>query len=105
MSPGRSVSMKVRPVIAALMFVLCFPLFAQDAKPAGGDKPSEKPPEPKTFVKQHRMKIGAEEVAYTTTSEELFLTDGAGKNTASFFTIAYPQDGAKEDIRTVTVLF
>jgi len=97
--------MKVRPVIAALMFVLCFPLFAQDAKPAGGDKPSEKPPEPKKFVKQHRMKIGAEDVAYTTTSEEIFLKDGAGKNTASFFTIAYTKDGAKADDRPVTFVF
>jgi len=95
--------MKVRPLIAVLMFVLCFPLFAQDAKPA--DKPSEKPPEPKKFVKQHRMKIGSEDVAYTTTSEEIFLKDGAGKNTASFFTIAYTKDGAKADDRPVTFVF
>ena len=97
--------------------VLCFavslfvvPAIAQQPKPADkpADKPAaapEKPPEPLKFVKQHRMRLGNEDVAYTTTSEEIFLKDPAGKPTASFFTIAYTKDGARADDRPVTFVF
>ena len=95
--------------LLTLIAVLCLslPLAAQQPKPADkpADKPAEKPPEPMKFVKQHKMKIGSEDVAYTTTAEEIFLKDGAGKNTASFFTIAYIKDGAKADARPVTFVF
>jgi carboxypeptidase C (cathepsin A) len=97
---------KFAAILAALVF-LAFPLAAQDAKPADkpAEKPAEKPPEPKKFTKTHRMKIGAEDVAYTTTSEEVYLKDNAGKSTASFFTIAYTKDGAKAEERPVTFVF
>jgi len=95
-------------VLVVSLFLLTFPIVAQDAKPA--DKPAdkgaaEKPPEPMKFVKQHRMKLGGEDVAYTTTSEDVFLKDAAGKNTASFFTIAYTKDGARAEERPVTFVF
>lgn len=84
----------------ALLFLLCVvPLLAQDAKPP--EKPEEKPPEPKKFVRQHKMN----NIAYTTTSEEIFLKDAAGKNTATFFTIAYTKDGVKAEERPVTFIF
>jgi len=91
--------------VAVLGFAI--PLAAQEAKPAAppADKRAEKPPAPKKFVKQHRIRLGAEDVAYTSTSEEIFLQDAAGKNTASFFTIAYTKDGARAEDRPVTFVF
>ncbi|HJQ39919.1 MAG TPA: hypothetical protein VKB93_22480 [Thermoanaerobaculia bacterium] len=93
--------------IVLLALPLALPISAQDAKPADkpADKPAEKAPEPKKFVKPHKMKIGSEDVAYTTTAEEIYLKDGAGKNTANFFTIAYTKDGAKAEDRPVTFVF
>jgi carboxypeptidase C (cathepsin A) len=101
----------MRKFAASLFVVLAliaFPLASQDAKPA--EKPAdkgaaEKPPEPKKFVKSHRMKLGGEDVAYTTTSEEIYLKDGAGKSTASVFTIAYTKDGTRAEQRPVTFVF
>ena len=69
--------MMMRKLCAAVVIgvlSLSVPLAAQQApapaaKPA--DKPAEKPPEPKKFVKQHKMKMGSEDVAYTATAEEL----------------------------------
>ncbi|HKR65726.1 MAG TPA: hypothetical protein VJZ00_18490 [Thermoanaerobaculia bacterium] len=103
----------MRKVYAALFALLVVSLpavnsiGAQDSKPQDkpADKASEKPPEPKKFVKAHRIRLGSEDVAYTTTSEEIFLKDAAGKNTASFFTIAYTKDGARAEDRPVTFVF
>lgn len=76
---------------------------AKDAKPAAA---AEKPPEPAKFVKQHKIKFGTTDFAYTTTSEEIFLKDNDGKNTASFFTIAYTKDGvAHPEDRPLTFVF
>lgn len=93
--------------VVLLALPLALPIAAQDAKPADkpADKPAEKAPEPKKFVKPHKMKIGSEDVVYTTTAEEIYLKDGAGKNTANFFTIAYTKDGAKAEDRPVTFVF
>jgi carboxypeptidase C (cathepsin A) len=95
--------------LVALLVVLLavLPLAAQEAKPPekAAEKPAEKPAAPLKFVRQHRVKLGAEDVAYTTTSEEIFLQDGAGKPTASFFTIAYTRDGARAEERPVTFIF
>jgi len=97
---------------AALLLVLAMPLLAQDQpksdKPADakGAAAAEKPPEPAKFVRQHKMKIGAADFAYTTTSEEIFLKDGDGKNTATFFTIAYTKDGVSHpEERPITFVF
>jgi len=75
---------------------------APDAKAA--EKAAE--PVPVKFVKQHHMKVGATDFAYTTTSEEIFIKDNDGKNTASFFTIAYTKDGvARQEERPLTFVF
>lgn len=87
-------------------------LRADEQKPADkaaagkpGEK-AEKPPEPKKFVKQHHARIGDADVNYTTTSEEIFLKDNDGKDTASFFTIAYTKDGvARPEDRPVTFVY
>ena len=98
---------------AAMLLALALPVFAQDppkpdAKPADAKAaaPAEKPPEPAKFVKQHKMKIGGADFAYTSTAEEIFLKDADGKNTASFFTIAYTKDGvAHPEERPITFVF
>jgi len=93
-------------VRAAVISVLCllsaFPAAGQDAKPA--EKPAtgaaaEKPadPPPAKFVRQHTLRIGAGDLAYTTTAEEIYLKDKEGKSTASFFTISYVKDRAEPD--------
>src|ERR1043165_743781 len=75
----------------------------KDPKPAAA---AEKPPEPAKFVKQHKIKINGNRFAYTATSEEIFLKDNDGKNTASFFTIAYTKDGvAHPEDRPVAFVF
>ena len=89
-------------------------LRADDPKPAekagdkAGAKPGEKPekPEPKKFVRQHKARLGDAEVSYTTTSEEIFLKDNDGKETASFFTIAYTKDGvSRPEDRPLTFVY
>jgi carboxypeptidase C (cathepsin A) len=104
---NRSSFARAGALLVALLFSM--PLFAADAKPADAkpaeNKPAEKPPEPLKFVRQHRMRLGSEDVAYTTNAEEIFLKDAAGKNTASFFTIAYLKDGARAEERPITFVF
>src|SRR5258706_7371382 len=95
------------------LFLFIAPLRADDPKPQdkpaadkAGDKAPEKPPEPAKFVRQHKAKLGGAEVAYTTTAEEIFLKDNDGKNTASFFTIAYTKDGvARQEDRPITFVY
>ena len=97
--------------LAAMLAIAATAVFAQESKPTDkpADKPAaapEKPPEPAKFVKQHHMKIGSTDFAYTTTAEEIFLKDADGKNTASFFTIYYAKDGvANAESRPVTFVF
>jgi len=99
------------PAAALLLVLFSLPLAAdepkkdaKDAKPAAAS--AEKPPEPAKFVKQHKMKLGGADFAYTTTAEEIFLKDADGKNTASFFTIAYMKDGvAHPEDRPIAFVF
>src|SRR5258708_170348 len=71
-----------------------------------GERAPKKPPEPAKLVRQHKAKLGGAEVAYTTTAEEIFLKDNDGKNTASFFTIAYTKDGvARQEDRPITFVY
>ena len=88
--------------IAAL--AIAMPLFADEAKPADKEKPKEEPPA--KFVRQHRYRAGAADIAYTTTAEEILLKDGEGKNTARFFTISYTKDGVtNQETRPLTFVF
>ena len=100
--------------LLGLLFLFVAPLRADDPKPqdkpaadkTAADKGAEKPPEPVKFVRQHKMKLGGADVAYTTTAEEIFLKDADGKNTASFFTISYTKDGAiRQEDRPLTFVF
>lgn len=92
--------------LAAMLCVASTVALAQETKPAA--KPAEKPPEPPPakFVRQHHIKIGTGDLPYTTTAEEIYLKDGDGKSTASFFTIAYTKDGvANPETRPITFVF
>jgi carboxypeptidase C (cathepsin A) len=107
-APAASILLaRMRKLLTALLLA-ALPLFAQETKPSekpAEKAPAEKPPEPLKFVRQHRMKLGTENVAYTTTAEEIYLKDAAGKPTASFFTISYTRDGARAEERPVTFIF
>ena len=83
-------------ICAALlsMAILVLPAFAQD-KPA--DKPpaakaEEKPDPSAKFVKSHKIRAGNEDLAYTSTAEDIVLKDTDGKSTATFFTVSYTKD-------------
>src|SRR2546429_9492720 len=97
-------------IAAALlsMGILAMPAFAQD-KPA--DKPpaakaDEKPDPSAKFVKSHKIHIGNEALAYTSTAEDVVLKDAEGKSTATFFTISYTKDGvANQESRPLTFVF
>jgi len=98
----------------AFAFALAaLPVFADDPKPAEKEKPAaekekdkDKAEPPAKFVRQHRMRAGGAEIAYTTTAEEILLKDGEGKNTARFFTIAYTKDGVSNpETRPITFVF
>jgi carboxypeptidase C (cathepsin A) len=89
--------------LLALAFLFCIPLYADEPK-----KPAEKSekPTPQKFVRQHKARIGDAEMAYTSTSEEVFIKDNEGKDTASFFTIAYTKDGvARPEDRPITFVY
>src|SRR5258708_11679658 len=100
------------PLVLIASLMISTPLISDETKPA--DKPAadkgaekEKPPEPPPkLVRQHRLKVGGSEIAYTTTAEEIILKDGEGKSTARFFTIAYTKDGVtNSETRPVTFVF
>src|SRR6185436_13659567 len=95
----------------AATLAITTPLLAQEQKPAAkADKPADKEKEkeepPAKFVRQHRMRAGGADLAYTTTAEEIILKDGEGKSTARFFTISYTKDGVTSvDSRPLTFVF
>jgi len=101
--------MKLRFLALLFSSLIAIATFGQDVKPA--DKPAEKPPDkpdpiPASFVRKHSIKIGNADFAYTTTAEEIYLKDGDGKSTASFFTIYYTKDGVtSQESRPLTFVF
>jgi carboxypeptidase C (cathepsin A) len=80
--------------------------FGQDAKPADKKEPEKPDPTPANFVRKHTIRINNADFPYTTTAEEIYLKDGDGKSTASFFTIYYTKDGVTNpETRPVTFVF
>ncbi len=103
--------MKSRLLALAIALSIAVPTFAQEP-PKPADKPAAKPaeekpePPPQKFVRQHKMKIGGADFAYTTTAEDVYLKDAEGKSTADFFAISYTKDGvASQESRPVTFVF
>ena len=101
--------MRIRVTLFSLIMLAAVPLFCQDAKPAEkppAAKPEEKPDPSAKFVRSHKLRIGNEDFAYTSTAEDVVLKDAEGKSTATFFTISYTKDGvANTDVRPVTFVF
>src|ERR1051325_12253850 len=91
------------------MGILAWPATAQDkppdAKPASA-KADEKPDPSAKFVQSHKIRAGSEDLAYTSTAEDVVLKDADGKSTATFFTISYTNDGvANPEARPPTFVF
>ena len=100
--------MKIAAILLSFA-VLATPLFSQDAKPPekpAAPKAEEKPDPAAKFVRQHRLRAGNEDLAYTSTAEDVVLKDADGKSTATFFTISYTKDGvASPETRPITFVF
>lgn len=71
---------------------------------------SQNPPEPLaepiSVVTEHRLESGGTAIDYLATAEEIYLRDGDGKPTASFFTISYTEKGDRRpEDRPLTFVF
>lgn len=92
-------------VLIWVLGTLGTPLLAQE----GGDEAAvatETPPEPLKFVSQHRLRSGDTDLSYRVTAEEVYIRDGEGNATASFFTISYAKTGVEQtDTRPLTFIF
>jgi len=101
--------MKIQAALLSIVILAAAPLFCQEAKPAEKPAPAkaeEKPDPSAKFVRQHKLRIGNEDLAYTSTAEDVVLKDADGKSTATFFTISYTKDGvANLDLRPITFVF
>ncbi len=96
--------MKLR--LLAVLLLSAFAALAQETKPAEKKEPEKPEPPPANFVRKHTIRIGTADFAYTTTAEEIYLKDGDGKSTASFFTVYYTKDGVTNaETRPVTFVF
>jgi len=101
--------MRMPALFLSLLIGVAAPQFAQETKPPekpAAPRPEEKPDPSAKFVRQHKMRIGNEDFAYTSTAEDIVLKDADGKSTATFFTISYTRDSASNsDMRPVTFVF
>jgi carboxypeptidase C (cathepsin A) len=96
--------------------VLCFGLtlsfaaadvsaLAQDSG-ADKEKAATPIPEPKKFTTSHTFNSGGASFKYTATAQDVFIKDGDGKTTATFFTISYTKDGVSDPTtRPITFVF
>lgn len=101
--------MKLRALLLSLVVAAAAAAFAQEVKPPekpAAPKPEEKPDPNSKFVRQHKLRIGSEDFAYTSTAEDVVLKDAEGKSTATFFTISYTKDGVvNPETRPITFVF
>lgn len=67
---------------------------------------AEAPPEPISVRREHRLRAGGVDLAYSTLAEEIHLHDAAGEPTASLFTISYlVEPAAGEGQRPLTFVW
>ncbi len=91
-----------------LLLLFSFQLSAQDAAKANQDKPEFKPEFPKESVSEtkHSATIGGKVVRYTARAGNIVLKEEDGRPKASFFFIAYTEDGVTDtSTRPVTFAF
>src|SRR5215472_7052346 len=101
--------MDTRAAVLSLIIAAGVPAVGQEPKSektTATAKPDDKPDPSAKFVRLHKLKIASEELAYTSTAEDIVLKDAEGKSTATFFTISYIKDGvANLDARPITFVF
>jgi carboxypeptidase C (cathepsin A) len=96
--------MKIGVALLSIGILVAVPALAQDKPPVA--KAEEKPDPSAKFVKSHKIRIGSEDLAYTSTAEDVVLKDADGKSTATFFTVSYTKDGvANPEARPITFVF
>src|SRR6476660_9260602 len=94
-----------------LSFLLAYsppPVRAQGASPPPHPEEKEKRPLPEEKVTQtrHILTLGGQKIAYTATAGTLLFKDDDGTPRASFFYVAYTEDGVKDPhARPVTFAF
>ena len=91
------------PGLALLLTTLSLPALCAETAPearAGDEKPV---PEARTWVTQHRARIGGSVIAYTATAGTMLMKNDADEPIALFGYTAYTKDG--EDPRTRPIMF
>lgn len=100
--------MRIAAALLSMGILAGVPAYAQDKpadKPPAG-KAEEKPDPSAKFVKPHKIRIGNEDLSYTSTAEDIVLKDADGKSTATFFTVSYTKDGVTNPTtRPLTFVF
>jgi len=92
--------------LTSLLAIFLPPAFAADAKPAAADKAAkdEKPvPEARTWVTQHKVRIGGTTVAYTATAGTMLMKNDEDEPVALFGFTSYVKDDG--DPRTRPLVF
>src|SRR5215472_2739921 len=99
---------RLATVLTAVVIGLSSTIAAHGQDPKPADKPAsdKSDPLPAKFIRHHTLRIGASDLAYTTTAEDIYLKDGDGKSTADFFTISYVKEGIPaSEPRPLTFVF
>lgn len=93
-----------RSKLSILLVFLSLQLAAQEAKP---EEKKEKPiPEAKSFVTVQQGTFGGKIIRYKATAKETYLKNKDGEPVASFWSVAYTQDGITDVTkRPVTFVF
>jgi len=89
--------------LALLLTVLAFPALSAETAPDAKPKEDKPVPEAKTWVTQHKARIGGSVVAYTATAGTMLMKNDADEPIALFGYTAYTRDG--EDPRTRPIMF
>ena len=100
--------MKIRGALAAIAFVLVFPMATtalgqQEESDGANGGPI---PEPTRFVTEHTATFNGETISFTATAGETYLRDENGEPKAAIFTFAYTKnDVAEDEVRPVTFVW
>ena len=90
---------KLKVLFISILFSIA--ISAQDKK-----KDSISIPKPKSFVTNHQIANGGKEIRYKAIASETFLKNNSGEPVASIWSIAYIQDGIRDQAtRPVTFVF
>ncbi len=88
----------------AMSLALTFSANAQQAGTAHESASSTTVPEPQSFITQHEAEFNGEQISYTATASEMFLTNDSGQTTAAIWSTAYTKNDAEPN-RPVVFVF